>query len=94
MSCLNLKFSPTTVSRDRLLAKREFRQRRDANVAKTGRDQAGLSSYLQSSGVHDVGGSASDEVDDVVKGCTKIHLIAVLLHVANMGRANAVFQPQ
>ena len=43
---------------------------------------------------HDVGGSDFDEIHHIVERCTKIKLIAVLLDIANVGRANAVLQPQ
>src|SRR5206468_12566555 len=49
--------------------------------------------HLQGTGIDNVGGRALDEVDDIVKCRTKIHFIAVLLDIANMRRADAVFEP-
>lgn len=42
-------------------------------------------SDLQRARIDDVGGSAFDEVHDVVEGCAKVQLVAVLLHVADVG---------
>ena len=53
-----------------------------------------LAPDLKGTGIDDIGWRAFDEVDHVVKRGTKIHLITVLFHIADMGRANAVFQAQ
>ena len=44
--------------------------------------------------VNDVGGSAFDEVHHVVKGCTKIKFVVVLFDIANVRRADAIFQAE
>jgi len=46
--------------------------------------------HLQGAGVDDVGGGALDEVHHIVKGSSKIQLVAVLLHIAEVGGADAV----
>jgi hypothetical protein len=51
-------------------------------------------SHLQRLGVDEVGGLAIDEVDDVVERGLEVQLVAVLLHVADVRRADGVFQAQ
>lgn len=53
-----------------------------------------LATNLKRARVDDIGWAALDEVHHVVKGGTKIKLIAVLFHIANVRRADAVFQAQ
>ena len=53
-----------------------------------------LATNLQSARVDDVGGRAFDEIDHVVKCGTEVQLVAVLFHITNVRRTNAVFQSQ
>jgi hypothetical protein len=54
----------------------------------------GSPDHLQRLGVDDVGGAAVDEADHVVEGLAEVQLVAVLLHIADVRRADRVFQPQ
>ena len=50
--------------------------------------------HLQGTWIDDVGRRAFDEVDHIVKGGAEIQLVIVFFYVADVGRADAVFQTQ
>ena len=53
-----------------------------------------LAAHLQRPGIDDIAWHALDEIDHVVKCSAVIQLVAVLLDIADVGRANTVLQPQ